>query len=163
MDDAPRATRAETDAPAASGAGTATDAAATAQVATDRRDRVDARWLLFGLFVTMAVVGAAFLVVFVKGMGDCDNDGIHDSRDPSAACKRRDGTLDPPFDGNQARTIVYRALAGDMAAPVAAWFLLVGIGRKGQPDRWFYFAAAAPAGLMTAILVMLGLWGIGEL
>ncbi|MCA1820019.1 MAG: hypothetical protein ABR562_03620 [Thermoplasmatota archaeon] len=115
-------------------------------------DAVSARRLIFWLFVALAAATAIALLVFLQTLGDCDGDGVYDGRDAIVTCQ---GTT---YDGTSIPVVVHRALAGDLAAPVIAWFVLSGLGASGR-DRWFWFAAALPAGLMvmasTLVLLIL--------
>jgi len=125
---------------------------------------VDAKRLIFWLFVALAAASALAIWVFVNNLGDCDRDGVYDGDDARVECEQtaEDGSkVLSVYDGTRISLVAYRALAADLAAPVAAWFILAGIGSKGRPERWFWFAGALPAGLITmaAVLVALSLAG----
>jgi hypothetical protein len=96
-----------------------------------RSDRVDAKRFILWLFVALALATAGSLWLFVHTPA-----------------------------GAPHHAVVYRAMAGDLAAPVVAWFLLSGIASKGT-ERWFWFLGAAPAGLMAmaATFLLLRLTG----
>jgi len=98
-----------------------------------RFDAVPARRLIFWLFAALAVATAVTLLVFVHTP-----------------------------QGWPYRVIVYRGLAGNLALPVVAWFILSGIGSRGV-ERAFWFLGALPAGLITMALVMLALMAFGAL
>jgi hypothetical protein len=93
-------------------------------------DHFSARRVIFWLFVALAIATAVSLYVFVET------------------------PMGKPFG-----PVVYRVLAGDLAAPVLVWFLLAGIGERG-PWRWFWFSAAVPAALATMAIVLLALMGL---
>jgi hypothetical protein len=117
--------------------------------------------LILWLFIALGIASALSLWVFVENMGDCDADGVPDGHDPLVLCGQSATKHGPPagYDGTHVRLVVYRALAADLAIPVIAWFLLQGIGRKGKADRWFWFAGALPAGLVTVALALLAMRG----
>lgn len=117
--------------------------------------------LILWLFIALGVASAFSLWVFVENMGDCDADGVPDAYDARVQCGEpaTKGGTPVGYDGTHVRFVVYRALAADLAIPVVAWFLLQGIGRKGKADRWFWFASALPAGLVTVALALLAMRG----
>lgn len=96
-------------------------------------DAIPAQRLIFWLFAALAVATAVTLLVFVHTP-----------------------------QGWPYRVIVYRGLAGNLALPVVAWFILSGIGSRGQ-ERWFWYLGALPAGFITMALVMLALMAFGAL
>ena len=56
-------------------------------------------------------------------------------------------------EGATAKPTVWRALAGDLALPVTAWFILHGIGETTSRRRWMWWGASLLAGAVTYLLV----------
>jgi len=52
-------------------------------------------------------------------------------------------------DGSQYRPLVWRALAGDLAIPVVAWFVIRGIHETEHRRRWAWWAASLVAAAVT--------------
>ncbi len=56
-------------------------------------------------------------------------------------------------EGSQYKTVVWRALAGDLAIPVVAWFIIRGIHEADSRRRWAWWIGTVPAAAATYALV----------